>query len=256
MKNNKAVSSLFFNKIRPELVQMAEDYPSVINNGYLHLEKTIELVHFFGLDLSNSIVDVGGADGNTAIIFSKAFDKAKIYVFEPIKSTYSILLENLKGNSNIIPVNRGLGSVQGRLKIYLADRATSSSLFQIEDQITDPFFARNLLAKGMEEVEISTLDNELPFDQHVNVIKIDVQGYELEVLRGGIHTLKRTDIVLLEMQNHKLYKDAPEYYDLDIFLRENGFSLYNIIPSIRQSKKLYEWDSIYVNRRISSKYDT
>jgi FkbM family methyltransferase len=256
MKKDKKIADLFFYQIRTELVQMAEDYPSVINNGYLHLEKTIELAHFFGLGPDNAIVDIGGADGNTSIIFSKAFGKANIYVFEPIESAYSVLRENVKDYPNIIAVNKGLGSREGRLNIHLAKRTTASSLFQMEKQIADPFFSENLTEKGVEEVEISTLDKELPADIQVNIIKIDVQGYELEVLRGGMQTLKRTDIVLLEMQNHKLYRDAPEYYDLDKFLRENDFSLYDIVPSIKLSKKLYEWDSIYVNRRIGSKYDT
>lgn len=256
IRRDKKIADLFFYQVRTELVQMAEDYPSVINNGYLHLEKTIELAHFFGLSPDNAIVDIGGADGTMSIIFSKAFDKANIYVFEPIESTYSVLKDNVTDYPNIIAVNKGLGSKEAKINIHLANRITASSLFQMEEQIADPFFSENLMGKGVEEVEISTLDKELPADIQVNIIKIDVQGYELEVLRGGMQTLKRTNIVVLEMQNHRLYRNAPEYYDLDKFLRENNFSLYNIVPSIRLSKKLYEWDSIYVNRRISSKYDT
>jgi len=243
-----------FSKFRAKLVDMADEYPSIINNGYRHIEKVIELSRFFNLEPSNAIIDIGGADGVIATKLAIAFPNATVYTYEPIVETYQILKNNVAFYSNIISVNKGLGVTSGEFVINMANRITSSSLLQIEERITDNYFAENLKKQNEVKVIISLLDEELPQDIFINIIKIDVQGYELEVLKGSVNTLKRTSIIVLEMQNHELYVNAPKYYVLDEFLRQNGFCLYDIVPSIRRSKKLYEWDSIYVHQNIAMKY--
>jgi FkbM family methyltransferase len=249
LKNNKSDFDYFIKEYLVKYPDELERYPSVFNEGHLHIIKTVEMAKFFKLDPTNIIVDVGGAAGEMANIFSGSFPEAKIYSFEPLPSTYKLLLENTRHNSMIIAQNKGLGSVAKTDEIHVAHRFTSSSLFEMKKEIENPFFAEHLKEKGTESVEISTLDKEIPSDKKVNILKLDVQGYELEVLKGGTETLKRTAIVLVEMQNHDLYSEAPKYYDIDSFLVGAGFELYNIIPSLRQDKKLYEWDGLYINKK-------
>ncbi len=81
-------------------------------------------------------------------------------------------------------------------------------------------------------------------------MKLDVQGHELEVLKGAVNTLKNTAIVVAEMSNHHNYKGAPLYYDIDEFLRRNNFSLYDQCLSLKEDGKLLEWDGIYVNNNL------
>jgi FkbM family methyltransferase len=256
IKNDPKLREHLFSSLREELVDCADDYPSVINNGFLHIEKVMNLARYFKLKESNAIVDVGGAGGVISGIFSQHFPNARVYAFEPIKKTFEGLVERTRGNPQITAINKGLGSRADTLSIHVASRPTASSIFQMEEKINNEYFAENLREVRSEQITISTLDDEIPSDIEVNIIKIDVQGYELEVLRGGLSTLKRTAIVILELQNHELYVDAPKYYELDSFLREQDFNLYNIVPSIRQHKKLYEWDGIYVHRRISDVHMT
>ncbi len=232
------------------LVKDSENYPSLLNNGYLHIDKAIDLLRYLRLDPCNSIVDVGAADGRISQKFIEAFPDSTAYAFEPIGSTFELLKERVSGNKHIIAVNKALGSEEKELPIHLSQRITSSSFFDIERNISNQFFSENLKDIGAESVAVSTLDREIPADQDVSILKVDVQGFELEVLRGGKNTLKRTAIVVVEMQNHDLYVGAPKYCDIDEFLRDNNFELYDVIPSIRQDKKLYEWDSIYVNKNI------
>jgi hypothetical protein len=78
-------------------------------------------------------------------------------------------------------------------------------------------------------------------------MKIDVQGFEMDVLKGAEMTIGRTDIIVLEANNHEGYKGSAKYYDIDRFMRDHNFSLYNIFPSIIDDGKLKEWDMIYLN---------
>ena len=110
-------------------------------------------------------------------------------------------------------------------------------------------FANALIKKGTEEIEITKLDISIPVTETVGILKIDVQGYELEVLKGAINTLLRTSIILLEMNNHDGYKGSPKYYELDEFLRNQKFTLYDIFPSTKDDGRLKEWDSLYINNK-------
>jgi FkbM family methyltransferase len=244
-KNNRNDFEYFLKEM---FLKENENYPSLLNNGYLHIDKAIEFARFFNLPPGNLILDVGAANGITPVRFAKAFPFSVIYSFEPIPNTFQELKRETAAYPTIHAINKALGNEIKPLNMHLAARITSSSLFGIEKNLSNDFWAENLKEEGTIEVQMSKLDIEVPQDMNVNILKMDVQGYELEVLKGGTETLKRTALVLVEMQNHDLYTGAPKYYDIDNLLRENGFELYDMIPSIRQDKKLYEWDAIYVNK--------
>jgi FkbM family methyltransferase len=250
LSGRKFISSQFILKNRQKIVEDIFTYPSAINNGYLHIERTISLAKKLNSSNGKCIVDVGAATGIISRIFSENFPDAKIYSFEPIKSTFSELQSNTEGYKNIVITNKGLGSEQKQASINITGRVTSSSLFESSNEIDDTYLAESLEGKSKEEIIISTLDKEIPSSQNILVLKMDVQGFELEVLKGGRETLKRTDIILVELQNHTYYKGAPQYFDIDEFLRESGFVLFDIIPSIRKNEKLLEWDAVYVSQKF------
>jgi FkbM family methyltransferase len=254
ISSNKYLLNKVLTTNRARLVAENMDYPSIINNGYLHIEQALAVTDHFSLkERKGIIVDVGAADGTISLKFEKHFSNADVYCFEPIKGTYETLLSNVKQYSRIRTFNKGLAAKQQQLNINKTHRITSSSLFPITEKIKDSYFAENIHKVGEETIEISTLDQEIPKEQAVHLIKIDVQGYELEVLKGGTETLKRTSVIVLEAQNHELYVGAPKYFELDNFLRNSNFTLYNIVPSLRKNMKLYEWDAIYVNNTLASK---
>jgi FkbM family methyltransferase len=254
VSNNKFLLEELLSKNREKLVSESIAYPSIINNGYLHMEQVFDLADYFNLKGRKGIViDAGAADGKISIMLEQHFTSSDIYSFEPIKSTFDELAENVKGRTRIHIFNKALGSKQQSLVINKSHRITSSSLFPIEEKIKDSYFAENILKVGEETIVVSKLDDEIPANVPVNLIKIDVQGFELEVLKGGAGTLSRTSLIIFEAQNHDMYIGAPKYYELDAFLRNNNFVLYNIVPSLRKNMKLYEWDAIYVSKELDLK---
>lgn len=242
----------FFSNNRDLLLKEYFEYPSVINNGFLHIERVISLAKILGRTENKIIIDAGAANGVISKKFSDAFPHSKVYSFEPIKATYEELVKTTEGNKNIIRINKAIGSMPGTSVINVLNRITSSSILDVNKRIADPVFSGSLKQANTEAITISTLDSEIPFDNNVSILKMDVQGYELEILKGGTETLKRTDILLLEMQNHHYYTNAPMYFDLDKFLREQNFSFWDIIPSLRGNNKLKEWDAIYVSNRFTT----
>jgi FkbM family methyltransferase len=245
-KNKDVLKYLFTVSLKNEIIDF---YDNEFLKGYTHIDKTI--ITAKKICKGNFIiVDVGGADGTTGKIFSKNFPENEIWIFEPLQENY-LQIENLKTqfhNFNLFP--NALGSKHEKSIINKADRITSSSIFNLNPDSKSEIFSEILEKRGEEEIEITTLDIIIPADKTIGILKIDVQGYELEVLKGGDQSLKRTNLIVLELNNHNGYVGAPKYYEVDNYLRNCAFTLYDIFPSTKDKGNLKEWDAIYINNRL------
>jgi hypothetical protein len=74
-----------------------------------------------------------------------------------------------------------------------------------------------------QKVKINTIDKEIFNREDFNLMNIDVQGYELEVLKGSVETLHDIDYIVSEINDAEMYKDCAKVYDLDEFLECFGF---------------------------------
>ncbi len=249
-KENKHLFNEIVGFEENNLFKLSREYPSIINNGYRHIEVVCNVLMEFKLDQDFIIVDIGGASGIVAEMMAKKFPKNEVFSFEPIKSSYDILADKIKLNANIRPFHIGLGNVDDTIEINISNRVTSSSLFSINKNISDPYFASSLESNHTEKITLKRLDDILIDPRKVALIKLDVQGFELEALKGSIKTLQRTHFVLTEVMNHNFYDDAPNYDEIDSFMKAQNFELLDIIPSIRTGNKLMEWDVIYYNNNL------
>ena len=138
-----------------------------------------------------------------------------ITVFEPLSKNFDILQERLSDvNANIEGYQVALGSEEKIATMYLSDNeAQSSSILKPKVHLThhpDVHF------EGTEEVEVKLLDS---FDTgNANFINMDVQGYELEVLKGGVKTMERIDYVYCEVNRDEVYENNAYVEELDEFL--------------------------------------
>jgi FkbM family methyltransferase len=241
-----------FRSHREKIVKEMYTYPSFINNGYLHFEKLFEIAGDFGLTgREGLILDVGGADGVTAVKFHETFKSAKVYVFEPIEDNATGLKKNILPFKRITFFQKALGSEKKQTEIHITKRVTSSSLFPVNTaELREDYMSSQLVPERKQKVELDRVDNIVQPGETVLVMKLDVQGFELEVLKGAEKTLKHTKLVMAELQNHRLYEGAPMYYDIDAFLRKNNFTLLQNVPSLREGHKQLEWDAIYINNDL------
>lgn len=231
--------------LREELEQMSD-------TGELfpmdHIHRTIRLAK----KLANQdfvILDIGGGIGASLKLFTENFPGKRILVFEPVAENFRTIQKRFPSSSNIEFVNCAAGNENTEKQINLAGRITSSSLLALSsDPGSRVFNESNLGKQGTETIKMVRLDDFLEDrSMRIGIMKIDVQGYELNVLKGARTTLNRTDLVVLEANNHDGYKGSAKYYETDQFLRERGFTLYDIIPSIVDNGKLKEWDMIFMN---------
>ncbi len=250
--NDKALTDSFLNEKRALILSELYKYPSFINNGYLHFEKLFEIAtHYNLINNDGLILDVGGADGITAIKFHEKFVNSTVFVFEPLQENINVLQKNITPYKRIRLFQTALGDEKKQSQINITKRITSSSLLAINtSEFKDDYMSSQLVPENTELINLDTLDNLITKDKKVIILKIDVQGFELEVLKGGTTTLQNTSLVMVELQNHKMYLNAPMYYEVDAHLRKSNFTLLQYIPSLRNKHKQEEWDAVYIHNNL------
>jgi FkbM family methyltransferase len=222
--------------------------------AYQHIENAIEIVKNIkkGKNTEGVILDVGGGTATTACLFSKAFQKHKLYIFEPIPSNFKEIEQSKYRTEKWHLVNKAVGSKIGETEMHIANRITASSLLDLNPEKVDGLYADVLTQKETLSIKVTTIEHEIPKNVPVDILKMDVQGYEMEVLKGCGGVLKNIKLIVLEINNHDGFKNAPTYFEIDEFMRDNNFELYDLLPNYREAGKLMDWDAIYVNKTMNA----
>ncbi len=171
-----------------------------------------------------TVVDVGANRGQFALFAMKRFAHAKLVCLEPLDPPRERLQQVLRAaaHARVLPI--AAAGVTEERTMHLSRKDDSSSLLPVGRQAT--------VFPGTEEVgtvvvSAARLDASIePEDiERPALLKIDVQGAELEVLRGSEGLLDRFDEVLVECSFAELYEGQPLIDEVSVLLRENGFEL-------------------------------
>jgi len=167
----------------------------------------------------------------------------KITVFEPLSKNFEVLAERLQNvNADIQGYQVALGSQKGTATMYLSsNEAQSSSILKPKEHLDHH---PDVSFDGTEEVEVSVLDEYDLGD--ANFINMDVQGYELEVLRGGKETLNNVDYVYCEVNRGEMYENNAMIGDIDEYLGGYGFERVETY----WPETWYKWgDALYIKKK-------
>jgi FkbM family methyltransferase len=176
-----------------------------------------QLIQKFNLNIKG-VIHVGAHVGQEYSTYNKQGINHIIW-FEPVKETYQKLVFNLPSNS--ITYNIALGNEEGEKEMFIetVNGGQSSSVLEPGTHLkTYP----NITFDTKQKVQMLRLDS-FAFPDTVNMLNMDVQGYELEVLKGAINTLKHIDIIYTEINTEDVYKDCVHVDQLDEFLGSSGF---------------------------------
>ena len=128
------------------------------------------------------LFDVGANTGQTAVLLAERFPTARVYSFEPVPSTFSLLKSTVAGYPNITAHNFAMGDKAGRARMHLADWHVSNSLLDTPTTTS---------SGDTIDVEVQTV-TDFSVQQHIELIdllKIDVEGFEPRVLDGAAKLL-------------------------------------------------------------------
>ncbi len=210
--------------------------------------KQYPLLHFLLKYNIHTAIDVGANVGQFSKLIREALPDTPIYAFEPIRECYDALQKTFANDKFYTSYKIALGSHVSEEKMFKNDYLPSSSLLANTHTNNTLFpHTRQVL---QETVQMTCLDElNIPLEKNV-LLKLDVQGYEMEVLKGGMKTLQESLIIITEVSFVELYKKQPLFNDLYQFLHSQGFSYYGSIQTKREDGigiPLFE-DAIFVRR--------
>jgi len=181
------------------------------------------------------IFDVGANQGQFASeVVSYLGDSCEyeIHSFEPSPQTFAMFLKKHKDNSSIVANNLGLGATRQKTSLYLdAQGSGLASLTQ-----------RKLHHLGIDhgaitqEIELTTLDEYCSTAgiERIDLLKIDVEGHELDVLAGGSKLLQSGGIRLVQFEFGGCNIDTRTFFkDFFCLFADRGYELFRILPDCR-----------------------
>jgi FkbM family methyltransferase len=182
------------------------------------------------LDRPLVVVDVGCRDGEAAG-WTRFGQQVHVIGFEPDVEECERLRDGYDGPARRTFVPRALGSRRGEALLHVTRFAQSSSLYEPSSEA----IARHPALTAHEEVDRRTVSLD-SLDEWIaetdapapDFLKLDVQGAELDVLRGSERALESVRALEVEVEFQPLYRDQPLFADVDAHLRERGFVLWRL----------------------------
>ena len=207
----------------------------------------------FSYNKIDLVLDVGANIGQYAKHLREFGYAGKIVSFEPLSSAHSQLIAASKKDPlwEVAP-RTAIGNRDGNIKINIAKNSFSSSALPILDSHLNA--APESAYIDSEIVDLHKLDGIAPryIEGHAKSIylKVDVQGFEMQVLEGAAGVLPKIKGVQLELSLVPLYEGEPLFRDMLDKLGQLGYDLYAVIPGFTDMKsgRLLQLDGIFFRR--------
>ena len=200
----------------------------------------------YSLDIKK-IAHVGAHRGQEVNEYKANFPEVEINLFEPQLNLFEYLQEEFKNDNNIYLHNYALGSKKDTFSMFISDNdGQSSSFYKPKHHLIEHPEVK--FQDGNKLFEIKVLDD-LGING-IDFLNIDTQGFEMEVLKGSVDTLKKSvKYLILEVNKKELYEGCPHVKDIDTFLNNYGF----IRTDTHYWMDSYSWgDAFYIKKELIS----
>jgi FkbM family methyltransferase len=191
------------------------------------------------------VFDVGANIGQSAEEYLARFPKAQIHSFEPVEATFNTLRDRFSANPQFHAHRLALGAAEGTENMVLEG---SSDVFRIGPAN----------GSASETVPVSTLDafcGQHGFE-HIDFLKVDAEGFDLEVLKGAVEMLDRNaiDVIQVEAGMSPRHDWHVPFEDIKAFLdahKQNVFSVFGQSPNfVPGAPYLVRCDAIFISDRM------
>jgi len=204
------------------------------------MEATLDILSrqgFFG----KVAIDVGAFDGRWTRMYKSIFPQSAVLMVEAQMSMALHLEEVVKQFSDVAFASEVLGSETGRA-VNFTEMGMGSSVYEE----LSPYRRRQV---ERQLITLEDLIDSHPRFKNIDFLKLDVQGYELEVLRGAIPVLSSVQFILLEVSIIPMNKGVPTLFEVFSLMNDHGFVLMDICDQTRRKDNLLlQADLLFVNK--------
>lgn len=215
-----------------------------IDDPYRTLERLLKNHKITG------IIDAGASNGRISKKLLKIFHEANAYAFEPNPLYEKTLTQFALKNKRFFPYYCALSDHKGVEDFCITASPGNTSFFKPGKRLKeiDPEGAS---LKSTKKVEVIPLDVWLKENGNLSIqlVKLDIQGAELLALRGAQNALNNSVLAIYtEILFNPLYDGGALYSEIDLYLRNQGFVLYDIFKPKYNSSGLLMWgNAIFLN---------
>lgn len=221
----------------------------LLQNENIVKEKS-NIFHYLPKEI-NVLFDVGAHKGSfTKDVHSKV-KVNKTFMFEPIPDVFNALLDDDFFNKFSCH-NIALCAYQGNAEFYINENMQTSSLLNFDKSL----ISSNNINKDLKKkiiVKTNTLNNFMKTEQinKIDLLKIDVQGSDLDVLKGLEENINNVRIIFTEVSFKKIYENSSTFFEIFDFLTKNGFILIDLFPVYRGvDSELLQSDALFINSNL------
>ena len=174
----------------------------------------------------DTLVDIGVGPMGTPDLYQR-FESSKLLLIDPLDETKNYINAELT-DRDVMFHQCGVGAEKGEVTISVQEEIGSSSILEVADI--------NYESEPVDKrvIEINTLDSITSSEKDLGRlgIKIDTEGYELNVIRGATETLKSAEFVLAEVRhNHESFVGVYKLHEFTQIMHDNGFILSTILTA-------------------------
>lgn len=199
----------------------------------------------------SGIIDAGASNGSISVRLMKRFPSADVYAFEPNKLYYKGLTELASRQRRFHPFFSALSDSCGTADLNVTKSAGNTSLYLPSEGLHD-VDPDGGTVDSRQQVEIVTIDQWARDNKigSIEVMKFDIQAYELVALKGAVETLRNSTLLIYsEIWFNPVYQNGALLGDINSFLRENGFVMFDIFKPKYDLKGKITWaNAIYVHK--------
>ena len=211
------------------------------------------LLETLGTDL---VIDIGANAGQYGVEIRRNGYAGRIASFEPASETFARLRETCQSDPLWTARKLAISSEPGVATLNLAANEGKSNSF-LEQRDVSFGTTATMRYVGTETVDVTTLERvgpEIASENDRLVVKIDVQGLELEVLEGAASFLDRVQAIETELSLYPMYQDQPDWRELCDRIGDLGFVFFAVDPgySDPSSGRLIEIDGLFVREELAA----
>jgi FkbM family methyltransferase len=200
------------------------------------------------IDKSDPVcLDIGANEGQTIVFLQQAFEAPIIHAFEPARSVFQ-RLKSSHSNDDVRVYNLALGSEPGEKEFIDYNDPCLSSILTLEEG-AERHFTGSTVSKT-ERVSIDTIDRFLTRADiaKVDILKVDTQGYDLQVLEGAEKSLRNGIIrcVIVELNFVPIYRGQCSPTQIMDYLSQHAFQLVDLYGKHRQRNALAWCDGLFL----------